>query len=81
MVDWEITATTIFCDDVADEVTLLVSGNGTVKCTSREKYARPTKDVAREIKQKSKQSGRQIRCLEDSCPRLAQYRDMFLGEK
>jgi hypothetical protein len=81
MVDWEITAATIFCDDVADEVTLLVSGNGTVKCTGREKYARPTKEISREIRQKSKKSGRQIRCLENSCPRLPQYRDKLLSEK
>jgi hypothetical protein len=81
MVDWEITATTIFCDDVGDEVTLLLSGNGTVKCTGREKYARPTREVAREMKQKSKKSGRQLKCLEDKCPRLPQYRDRFLGEK
>lgn len=81
MVDWEITATTIFCDDVDDEVTLLVHGNGTVSCTGRDKYARPSRDVAGEIKQKSKQTGRQIRCLEDRCPRLSQYRDKFLGEK
>ena len=81
MADWEITATTIFCDDVDDEVTLLVSGNGTVKCTGREKYTRPTKEISREIRQKSKKSGRQIRCLEDSCKRLAQYRDKFSGEK
>ena len=81
MVDWEITANTIFCDDVNDEVTLLISGNGTVKCTGRDKYARPTKYIAREIKQKSKQTGKQIRCLEDTCPRLPQYRDKLLGEK
>jgi hypothetical protein len=81
MVDWEITATTIFCDDVSDEVTLLLSGNGTVKCTGREKYTRPTGEVAREIKQKSKKSGRQLRCLEDKCPRLPKYRDGHLDGK
>ena len=81
MVDWEITATTIFCEDVSDEVTLLLSGNGTVNCTGREKYARPAKQVLREMRQKSKKSGKQVKCLEDECPRLRRYRDGYLGGK
>jgi hypothetical protein len=39
MVDWEITATTIYCKAVDDEVTLLVSADGTCRCTGRQKYA------------------------------------------
>jgi hypothetical protein len=81
MADWEITATTIFCEDVSDEVTLMVTGNNTVKCTGREKYVHPTKEVAGELRQKSKKSGRRLGCLEDKCPRLPKYRDGYLGGK
>ncbi|MFC1902066.1 GYD domain-containing protein [Chloroflexota bacterium] len=41
MVDWVITATTIYCDAVDDEVTLLVHKDGTVKCIGHSKYAKP----------------------------------------
>ena len=81
MADWEITATTIFCEDVEDEVTLMVSGNGTIKCTGRQKYARPGKETTREMKNRSQQWGKPIKCLEDDCPRLPLYRDRLLGEK
>jgi hypothetical protein len=60
---------------------LLVHADGTVDCTGRNRYAHPTSNVAREMKQRSKKSGRQVRCLEDKCPRLPQYRDKLLGEK
>ena len=39
MTDWEITATTVYCDAVDDEVTLIVYRDGTIKCTGHQKYA------------------------------------------
>ena len=33
MVDWQVTATTIYCDAVDDDVTLLVYKDGSAKCT------------------------------------------------
>ncbi len=81
MADWEITATTIYCDAVDDEVTLMVYGDGTVRCTGHQKYARPDKETAREMKKKSQQSGKQLGCSGLDCPRVVQYRDSLLGEK
>jgi hypothetical protein len=72
--DWEITATTIKCDAVDDEVTLIVYADGTYRCTGRDKYAKPDKETARVIKKK----GRNIKldgCRENDCPRLNQYRE------
>ncbi len=39
MVSWQVTATTVRCDSVNDEVTLLVYKDWSVKCTGYVKYA------------------------------------------
>jgi len=38
MPEWEITATTVRCETVNDEVTILVAGDKTVTCTGRARY-------------------------------------------
>jgi hypothetical protein len=81
MVDWDITATTILCEAVDDEVTLIVSKDGTVKCTGNQKYANPDKVTARELKQKSKKLGRKLACEGIDCARVTGYREGLLGEK
>lgn len=79
MVNWQITATTIYCDAIDDEVTLIVSRDGTVKCTGYKKYGKPDKETARSIKIKSKRLGKQLGCNEPECHRLIQYRDKLLS--
>ena len=81
MADWEITATTIYCDAVDDEVTLIVSADGTVRCTGQQKYDGPDKETARAMKKKSQQSGKLLGCAGDECSTVVQYRDSLLGEK
>jgi len=81
MVDWEITATTIFCESVDDEVTLIVTQDGKVKCTGQQKYAKSGKETARTMKKKSRQLGRQISCEGVGCARVTQYWDGLLGKK
>jgi len=81
MVDWEITATTIYCEAVDDEVTILVSRDGTAKCTGRQKYSRPDKETARAMKVKSKQLGKPLACEGDACARVTQHKDELLGKK
>ena len=81
MVDWQVTATTIFCDAVDDEVTVIVSSDGTVKCTGRQKYSQPSKETAKEMEKKRKQLGKQLGCKEDECSGIIQYRDKLLGQK
>jgi len=80
MVDWEITATTIFCEAVDDEVTLMVAQDGNVKCTGQQKYAKPGKETAGIMKKKSRQLGKQIACEGIECARVTQYRDGILGK-
>jgi hypothetical protein len=81
MVDWEITATTIFCEAVDDEVTVMVSRDGTVKCTGRQKYARLDKETARAMKKKNQQTSKHLACKGAECSRVTQQRDELLGKK
>ncbi len=81
MADWVITATTVYCDAVDDEVTLMVYGDGTSKCTGYDKYAKPDKETARSIKIKGRRTGRQLRCDGPECNMVTQYRDKLLAEE
>jgi hypothetical protein len=81
MVDWEVTAATIFCEAVDDEVTLIVSGNGDAKCTGRQKYDNPKKDTKKALADKSKAYSKQLGCKGEGCSTLKQYRDKMLSEK
>ncbi len=67
MADWQVTATTIFCEAVDDEVTLIINPSGEVTCTGRQKYENPDKEAAKTMKQKSKSAHKPLKCLGDSC--------------
>jgi hypothetical protein len=81
MVDWELTATTIYCDDVDDEVTIIVQGNGTVKCTGSQKYAVTNKQAQKELKKKSQKAGKVLLCKDTVCQKLPKYRDELMQKK
>ena len=81
MVDWEITATTIYCDAVDDEVTLMVQADGSTRCTGRDRYLEPGKETFREMNSRSKRLGRQIACEGDACQRTKAYHNELLGKK
>jgi len=81
MAEWTITAKTIYCDAVEDEVTLLVNGDGTWNCTSYDKYGSPDKATARLLKNRGRQSGRKLACTGPECHRLIAYRDELLDER
>ena len=81
MIDWQITAITIYCDAVDDEVTLLVYKDTSVKCTGHQKYDTLDKEAARQLKRKSKQLKRQLRCEGLECYRMLQYRDKVLVDE
>jgi hypothetical protein len=77
--DWQITATTVYCDDVDDEVTLMVYADGTSICTGRQKYINPDKKTPRAMKKRAHRPSKLPICLGDDCPRLKQYQDSILG--
>jgi hypothetical protein len=81
MADWQITATTIYCDAVDDEVTLIVHHDGTVACTGHQKYFQPDKRTAKEVRRKNRLSGKILACEGLECSRVVKYRNSLLGEK
>ncbi len=81
MVNWQITATTIYCDAVDDDVTLMVYKDGSAKCVGYKKYGDPGKDIIKLLKSKSVQLNRKLECEGPECSRVIQYRDrLFAGE-
>jgi hypothetical protein len=81
MVDWEVTAKTIYCEDVADEVTIIVYGNGTAKCTGSQKYLKLNKEAAKELKQKSRKTGKKLSCKVEDCSKVTKYRDELMSKQ
>ncbi len=79
--NWQVTATTIYCQAVDDEVTIMVFKDATVKCTGYKKYHEPTRETKRLIKAKSGQLGRELRCEGPECPQVTQYRDRLFAEE
>jgi hypothetical protein len=74
--DWQITATTVYCEAVDDEVTLLVYADGTAKCTGLQKYAATGKK-----KDRATRTGKKRRCREVDCTVLTRYRDSLLNNQ
>ena len=82
MVDWQVTATTIFCDAVDDDVTIMVYKDGSVRCTGCKKYVEDlTKETANMLKKKGKRLGRRLRCEGLLDYRVTDYRDKLMAEK
>ncbi len=81
MVDWQITAKTIYCEAVDDEVTLLVYQDGSAQCTGRKKYRQPNKMTLDLIKGKSKRLKRQVKCSGAPCPKPTEYKEKLLAEE
>ncbi len=81
MVDWQVTATTIYCDAVDDEVTLLVYKDGSANCTAYPRYGQPDKETVKLMRKKESQLKRRLACEGAECYRLTQYRDRLFSEK
>ncbi len=80
MVNWQVTATTIYCDAVDDDVTLLVYKDWSVKCTGYSKYGERSKDTIRLLK-KAGQLKRQLGCAGLECYRVIQYKEKLFSEE
>ena len=76
---WQVTATTINCDAVDDEVTILVYKDWTAKCTAHIKYT-SSRGVSI-LRKKSASLKRRLGCLGPECPKVIQYREKLLSEE
>ena len=80
--DWQVTATTIYCDAVDDDVTLLIYKDRSAKCTGHRKYVEnPTKEALKELKKRSKKLGRQLKCEGPLDHRVTDYCDKIFAEQ
>ena len=73
MTDWQLTATTIYCDAVDDEVTFIVQRDWSSRCVHSEKYYRPDRDTARRLAARQQALGRMLACEGSECHRLTSY--------
>jgi hypothetical protein len=81
MTDWQITAKTIFCEAVDDEVTVVVLRSGTVHCTGYRKYEQPNDITRTLVKEKTHRLKRAVKCEGEDCPRVTGYKNQILAEK
>ena len=81
MINWQVTATTIYCDAVDDEVTLLVYKDWSVKCTGYRKYSAPSKEILNLLKRKSEQLKRRLECEGPECCQVIQYKEKLFTEE
>jgi len=80
--DWQVTATTIYCDAVDEDVTLMVYKDRSAKCVGYKKYRESiTKETAKVLNKKGKKLGRELRCEGPECSRLIKYRDKLSAEE
>jgi len=77
--NWQITATTIYCDAVADEVTLMVYKDGTARCTGYDRYGEPSVEIAAEMSKKAGRLKQGLACQGMECLRVTRYRDELLA--
>ena len=81
MTEWQITAKTIFCEAVDDEVTVIVHKNGTVHCTGYRKYNQPNDITRIHVKEKTRKLKRVIKCQGEGCPRVTEYKNQIQTEE
>ena len=82
MADWQVTATTIYCDAVDADVTIMVYKDGSAKCTGYKKFGESiTNDTAKMLRGKAKKLGRELRCEGSECFRVITYRDKLFAEE
>jgi hypothetical protein len=78
---WQITTTTIYCDAVDDEVTIMVYKDGSTTCTGYRKYSEsPNKKTAKILKKKAGRLGRNLGCEGPLDHRVTDYRDRLVAQ-
>jgi hypothetical protein len=76
MTGWLVTATTIYCDAVDDDVTITVDKDWSTTCTGYRKYGEGLdKATAKVLKKKARRLGRNLECEGPLDHRVTDYRD------
>ncbi|PPD58838.1 hypothetical protein [Dehalogenimonas etheniformans] len=79
--DWQVTATTIKCDAVSDEVTIMVYPDGTAKCASYTKFGATDKKTLAKLETRAKKLRINSKCEGPQCRRITDYRDKIMAEE
>lgn len=79
--DWQITATTIKCDAVEDEITIMVYPDGSAKCASYAKYGASNNKTLSDMKKRAKNMNLTLKCEGPMCHRVTDYRDKIMAEE
>jgi len=78
---WQVTAATIYCDAVDDDVTIMVYKNGSTKCSGFKKYGEfIDKQTAGVLKGKARRLGSNLECEGPLDYRVTDYRDKLMAE-
>jgi hypothetical protein len=77
--NWQMTATTIKCEAVIDEITIMVYPDGSVKCASYLKYGATDKKTLAALEKKAKKMGLAPKCEGPLCHRITDYRDKIMA--
>lgn len=81
MTGWQLTATTIYCDAVDDDVTITVRKDWSTTCTGYRKYGEsPNQETAKMLKKKAKRLGRNLGCEGPLDYRVTDYRDGLIAQ-
>ena len=80
MVDWQKTTVTLRCPAVADEVTIIVNSDWSVKCTGHDKYS-GRRDGSLELVKRSLKLRRTLECKGLECPTITAYVERLRGEE
>ena len=80
MVDWQVTAITIECRAVAEEVTIVVKNDWSAHCNGFEKYASSRK-ASIELTKRSLNMKRVLDCKGTQCPQITAYIEKLKSEE
>jgi len=72
MVGWQVTATTVMCEFVTDEVTIMVNNDWSVKCTGMVKYTKD-RNASVELVKRSLEKKQTLECRGLDCPVIQNY--------
>jgi hypothetical protein len=79
--DWQVTATTIYCDAVDDDVTIMVYKDWSTRCSGYKKYVESlNKETAKALKRKAKRLGRKLGCEGPLDCTVTDYRDRLIAQ-
>jgi len=82
MSSWQVTATTIHCEWVGEDVTVMIYKNGSAKCTGQSKFFETiAKGKSKLVEGKGNKVDLKLKCIYPSICGLTNYKDKILAEE